>query len=248
VLLAYPDNPAGGVFLKTLTARGISISGIVAEKKRIAHNWSRLKTKIYKDGFRETGRRLFQVALLKTAGHTLERSARKMGIPFFRVEQFNSRACAGLLDTLNPDLLVIASAPILKESVFSKCRIGCLNVHPGWLPRFRGYGANANAVLQGELPGVTVHFIDSGIDTGKIVVRERLPLEKRDTVAKINDRAVRRGAMLLSDAILRIQRNALVMPDIREKSGLLYPHMPYRQARSVNRLLKKTPFPGGPNE
>jgi methionyl-tRNA formyltransferase len=217
----------------------VPLSGIVVEENAEKGRWNRFKNKLIKDGFWAALHRLGQVFLLKTATRNTAGLAEKYGIALYRVERFNSNECSKLLDRLKPDLLAIASAPVLKQAIFQKARLGCLNAHPGWLPKYRGRGANAYALKNGDDPGITIHFIDADIDKGKIIIREKVPIQKKDTVSKINDRAVARGAYLMSDVIHQIRKNQLIVPEIKEPHGHNYRSMPYAEVKKVNRKLQK---------
>lgn len=239
ILLAYPDNPIGQIFLKSFIKNNIFLSGIILEKKNRKNNWIRYKKKIQKDGIGMTIKRVLQIYWLRYTKQDIQNIARKNNIPQYRVERFNSQACEDLLSSLDIDLLAIASAPILKENIFQKAKIGCLNAHPGLLPKYRGIGANAYAVQNGDSPGVTVHFIDKDIDKGKIVIREKVSIKPGDTIQKINDRAVSKGALLMSDVIHMIQEDKLVIPEIDEPYGNMYYAMPYSEVKKINKQLKR---------
>jgi methionyl-tRNA formyltransferase len=165
--------------------------------------------------------------------------AGRNGIPVFRVNRFNSTECASLIESLDVAILAIASAPILKEYVFAKARIGCLNAHPGWLPKYRGVGANRAAILDGEMPGICIHFVDDGIDTGRLILREKLPLKPGDTIARINDRASARGAELMAQVIHRIRDHQLELLHVNEPTGECYPPGEYREIKIVNRMIRR---------
>jgi methionyl-tRNA formyltransferase len=241
-LLAYPDNPVGRVFLNTFLEQDVPVKGIIVEEKKGKKNWTRLKKKIHKDGFITAVSRMLQVYFLKLTKQNIVSLAEKQGIDVYRVNKFNSKKCSELLQTLNIDLFAIVSAPILKDYVFTKARLGCLNAHPGWLPKYRGLGGNAYAVQNGDSPGVTVHYIDEGIDTGNIIVREKLTIQPRDKIAGINDRAMARGAEIMAAVIHRIQEQKLVMPRIDESQGEMYYAMPYSAVKKLNRKLKSSEF------
>lgn|GEM_PF-1006782 len=239
VLLAYPDNPVGAAFIRIFRDHHIPIQAVLFETQRTGSRWKRLVTKLHKDGPRATVGRVVQMAVMRVMGKRSADLCRRYGIPVFQVERMNGKRCEIILAGLDPDLLIIVSAPVLREPIFSKARIACLNPHPGWLPKYRGLGANAHALQKGDDPGVTVHFVNSGIDTGPVIVREHIPLRRRDTVAKINDRAMKRGAELLAGIIRDIQMNCLRMEPIDEPRGSLYRDMPYREVRRVNRMIRK---------
>ena len=241
-LLAYPDNPIGKVFIETFRQKNIPIKGIIVEDKMGKSNRKRLVKKIQKDGLATALKRIYQVYWLKVTKKNIVDLARKYGIDVLKVNRFNSKKCEALLETLDIDLFAIVSAPILKDYVFNKAKLGCLNAHPGWLPKYRGLGGNAFAVQNGDSPGVTVHYIDEGIDTGNIILREKISIQRGDTIAKINDRAVARGAELMADVIHRIAEDQLEMPDISETMGEMYYAMPFAQVKAMNKKLKEMSF------
>ena len=239
VILGYPDNPVGHIFLKTFLERNIGVSAIVVERKRSRSNWVRFRKKVKKDGFFRAVVRFFHVCYLRTTCLNIVQLGLKNGIPVYWTDRFNSDACARILKSLRIDILAIASAPILKDYIFETARMGCLNAHPGWLPTYRGLGANANAVKNGDQPGISVHYIDSGIDTGRIICRERIPVNKGDTIAEINDRSVKRGAEIMADVIDRIATDSLMLEKIDDPVGKCYKAMPYKEVRKLKRMLKR---------
>jgi methionyl-tRNA formyltransferase len=241
-ILAYPDNPISSIFLDVFLKYNIQVKGIVVEVKKGKKNRQRFKKKIHKDGVLRAVSRALQVFMMKIRKNTVVDLARKHHIEVHKVAKFNSKACEELLYQLDIDLFAIASAPILKEYVFNKAKKGCLNAHPGWLPKYRGLGANAHALENGNLPGITVHYIDAGIDTGKIILREKMPISSNDSVAKINDRAVARGAELMANVIKHIEWDDLVFPKIAESTGEMYYSMPFADVRKLNNKLKNPKF------
>ncbi len=241
-LLAYPDNPVGQVFLNTFLRKNISVKGIVVEEKKMDNNLKRFKRKLYGDGLLRSVFRFMQLLVLRITKQRIVDIAEQNNIPVYRVQKFNSKECENLLAGFNMDILAIASAPILKDYIFNKARRGCLNAHPGWLPAYRGLGGNAFAIQDQRLPGVTVHFIDASVDRGQLIVREHIEIKKRDTVAKINDRAIQRGAELMADVIQDIQDDKLDIPKINDKLGKVYKVMPFEAVKKLNKKLHNPTF------
>ena len=94
------------------------------------------------------------------------------------------------LRELAPDLGITAWWPyILKPEVFDIPRLGCLNFHPSLLPEGRGKHPNFWA-LKGRTPfGVTLHFIDEGIDTGDVAFQQEIPVFWEDTGETLHGKA-----------------------------------------------------------
>lgn len=70
---------------------------------------------------------------------------------------------------------------ILGPEVISIPPGGCINMHPGYLPYNRGMNPNVWPIVEGTPAGVTIHYIDSGIDTGDIIARREVPLLATDS-------------------------------------------------------------------
>src|SRR5581483_3200217 len=92
---------------------------------------------------------------------------------------------AGLRD-LKPDLgLSVFFGYILRAPVLEMFPAGCLNVHPGLLPYNRGTYPNVWSIVEGTPAGVTLHYVDEGVDTGDIVAQREVAVEPTDTGATL---------------------------------------------------------------
>lgn len=106
------------------------------------------------------------------------------------------------LQSLRCDVGLHAANVIYRDPTISAFRLGILNAHIGILPGYRGRSVAEWSVLQGDCTGVTVFFIDSGIDTGaRIVLREFIPVNGAKSVANL------KGQLFACDA--RLYRKAL---------------------------------------
>jgi len=77
-------------------------------------------------------------------------------------------------------------------------RLGCINIHPGLLPRYRGPTPTAWAILNGENRfGITIHLMDADIDTGDILFQQEYDIDPDETGYQLHLRAMRLGAELL---------------------------------------------------
>src|SRR5260370_25826020 len=91
------------------------------------------------------------------------------------------------LRSLQCDVGLHAANVIYREPTISAFRLGILNAHIGILPKYRGRSVVQWSILQGDRTGVTVFFIDSGIDTGgRIVLREFIPSNRWKDVVTLN--------------------------------------------------------------
>jgi phosphoribosylglycinamide formyltransferase-1 len=120
----------------------------------------------------------------KPAAVALER-ARAVGIEtaVFRRADFDDResrdaAMAEWIESLGADLIVLAGyMQLLSASVVERFRNRIVNIHPALLPSFPGLDAIGQALEAGvEVTGVTVHFVDEGVDTGPVILQREVPV------------------------------------------------------------------------
>jgi len=104
----------------------------------------------------------------------LRRACAATGTPLVYAADVNKDASLDYCRGAEPDLLIYTGGGILRKPLISTARIGVLNTHAGPLPAVRGMNAVEWCVLQGLTPGISLHFIDAGVDTGDIL--EVLPI------------------------------------------------------------------------
>jgi len=102
---------------------------------------------------------------------------------------------------LNPDLIISAYyRKIFPKELIDIPRLGILNIHPSSLPYYRGPVPTAWAILNNEKQfGITIHKVDTGIDTGDILVQTIYNIDDEETGYELYLRAMRLGARLLID-------------------------------------------------
>jgi methionyl-tRNA formyltransferase len=124
------------------------------------------------------------------------------GIPVFKIEgSINDEIWLNKINKIKPDLIIcIRYAEILKNSLLTIPNGGVINFHPSLLPKYKGMAPIFQALLHNENEiGFSLHYIDEGIDTGKIIKRQKIKTEKNESVSHIAIRAhVVAGYELLS--------------------------------------------------
>jgi formyl transferase-like protein len=105
------------------------------------------------------------------------------GIESIEVPHLNHAAARSVITRLQPDIIVRVSGGVLKRRIFSLARIVTLNIHHGVAPRIRGLWSIPWGIVEGRCDwiGATVHEIDDGIDTGRIVWRGSPQIAPGDT-------------------------------------------------------------------
>ncbi len=124
---------------------------------------------------------------------------------------------------LNADAgVVVAYGLMLPAAVFDGPRLGCLNVHASLLPRWRGAAPIQRAILAGDAEtGVSIMKIDDGLDTGAVLMSEKIPISRRTTSQDLHDALADMGARLMLEALEGIAGGTL-RPTPQDEYGVTY--------------------------
>lgn len=114
--------------------------------------------------------------------------AQAAGIPVLQPPKI--RHAVAELAAFSADVaVVVAYGQILSRAVLDTPRLGCLNIHASLLPRHRGAAPIQAAIRDGDSEtGITIMFMDEGLDTGDILLMERLPITPEDTGGSLHDK------------------------------------------------------------
>ena len=135
----------------------------------------------------------------KLCASEVKQYAQSSDLPVFQPESLKDQSFMPTLNELNPDVIVVvAYGKILPEYILSFPRYGCVNVHGSLLPLYRGAAPIQRAVLEGQTQtGVTTMLMDKGLDTGDMLLVEKLDIGKDDTCEQVFDRLAEIGGKLL---------------------------------------------------
>ena len=121
------------------------------------------------------------------------------------------------MSSLNPDVIcVVAYGKILPKEILDIPEKGCINVHGSLLPKYRGAAPIQWAVINGEkVTGVTTMYMDIGMDTGDMILKEELEIGEDETTGEIWEKLSKIGADLLVKTLEKIDKGEAP----REKQG-----------------------------
>jgi methionyl-tRNA formyltransferase len=127
------------------------------------------------------------------------------------------------LADFKPDVIVVAAfGQILPKAILELPRLGCINIHPSLLPRYRGASPVASAILAGDdFSGVTIMLMDEGLDTGPLLVRAQVAVSPQDTTGSLTDKLAWLGAGLLGEVLVGWERGELT-PRPQDEAGASY--------------------------
>jgi methionyl-tRNA formyltransferase len=121
------------------------------------------------------------------------------------------------------DVLVVAAYGLILPSWALKTpRYGCLNIHASLLPRWRGAAPIQRAIEAGDThTGVTIMQMDEGLDTGDMLLEERVAITDADTAASLHDKLAQIGASLIVASLKQLASGRLT-PRPQPKDGVTY--------------------------
>jgi len=159
----------------------------------------------------------------------VKRYALERGLPIFQPPSLRQPKAVDALRALAPEAIVVSAyGKLLPPEVLHLPPLGCLNLHPSLLPRWRGPAPIVFTLLEGDsVTGVTIILLDEGMDTGPILAQVQEPVRPDDTARTLTERLFRLGAGLMVETLERWGR------------GEVTPQ-PQDEARAtVTRLIRK---------
>ena len=191
----------------------------------------------------------------KLAPPAVKTAALERGLQVFQPETLKNEALLPLLEQTRPDSVVVAAyGKLLPQYVLGFPPLGCINVHASLLPKYRGAAPINWAVINGEREsGVTIMYMEKGLDTGDMLLAVRTPIADDDTAGTLHDRLAALGADALVHALALLEAGRIT-PVKQDDSLHTYAPMlsrddcrlDFRQsAKQVrDRIRGLAPFPG----
>jgi peptidoglycan/xylan/chitin deacetylase (PgdA/CDA1 family) len=147
----------------------------------------------------------------------LDRIAQKYGFEVWKVGNLNGALAAERLRASGADLGVVLGTRILKPVIFQIPPLGCVNLHKGKVPDYRGMPPGFWELYDGQASaGVTVHFIDAGLDTGDVLGTAEVPIHPKETPESLRAKLDHAGVGLLAQVVAQLQNGtAHRQPQVR---------------------------------
>ena len=130
----------------------------------------------------------------------------KYGMTIHAAGNLNSANAIRVLGECGADLGIVLGTRILKAGTFGVPRMGCINLHKGKVPEYRGMPPGFWELYDGaSSAGVTVHFVDKGLDTGDIVATSSVSILKTETPESLLEKLNAEGSRALASAVALIR-------------------------------------------
>ena len=142
------------------------------------------------------------------------------------VTSVNSKATIKLLLDINPDIIVVNGTRIISKKVLSVINCKFINIHAGITPKYRGVHGTYWALVNNDVEnsGVTVHFVDEGIDTGNIIDQITVLPTKQDNFSTYPLLQLSEGIKMLNKALENFYEKKLFAKDAKEMQSAIWYH------------------------
>lgn len=146
------------------------------------------------------------------ASSPVKRLAEESSLPVFQPEKVGGTDFLNTFRILAPDIVAVAAfGQILPREIIRGPRMGCINIHPSLLPKYRGAAPIQRSLIGGEqITGVTIMQMDEGVDSGDILLQQETPIGPEETFGELHDRLAELGAELLLIALAMLQTGTLL--------------------------------------
>ena len=152
--------------------------------------------------------------------------ALQRGLPVLQPDSLKSELSRDALRALQPDLMiVVAYGLLLPQAILDIPRHGCWNVHASLLPRWRGAAPIQRAIETGDTEtGVCLMQMERGLDTGPVLLEQRMPIGEHETAGQLHDRLAELGAQVLADGLGLLRAGMRPVRRPQPTDGATYAH------------------------
>ena len=139
-------------------------------------------------------------------------AALEHGIPVYQPEKVkNNQEFLEKLKEIAPDaIVVIAFGQILPKEILDLPKYGCINIHASLLPKYRGAAPIQWVIIDGEEEtGITTMYMEEGLDTGDMLLKTVIPIEKDETGGSLHDKLSNAGGPLILETLKGLEEGVL---------------------------------------
>lgn len=199
---------------------GIEVVGVVT---RSLFSWRRVRGELRRDGPRllrkihaklvlgerayapeDTRSLAWHVRKAGLEGRSLDQLCGERNVPKITVQDLNGPKTQAFLKACKADLVAFTGGGLIRKPILEIPSLGVLNCHAGLLPPYRGMDAVEWAILEAQgtpQTGLTLHFMDPGVDTGPILLQEPIPPEPGESLAQLRTRIEGRMPFLMLEGV-----------------------------------------------
>ena len=142
----------------------------------------------------------------------VKQKALELGIPVYQPARVRNAECIEEIRKFQADVIVVAAfGQILPKELLEMPKFGCVNVHASLLPDYRGAAPIQWAIIDGQSrTGVTIMQMDEGLDTGDMILKQEVFIDKKETGGSLFDKLSAVGAGLCVEALRQLEAGTAV--------------------------------------
>lgn len=216
----------------------IEIVGVSVQEAFHEPKWKTAKRILRFYGPVDFCRLLARYIRVKLRGDSIAKLAQSKGLSLVPCASVNDPEYIARVKALKPDVVASVAAPeIFRKAILDAPALGCINIHSGRLPIYRGMMPNFWQLLKGEKTAcVTVHEMVEKLDAGGILGTLEWPLRDRDSLDRVITGTKRDGARLMMEVLLKMKRGEAVAEplDMTHKDYFSFP-----QPKDVKEFRKR---------
>jgi len=148
---------------------------------------------------------------LKIKFSPVKKFAISNNIKYFQPKNLKDQCFIDKIKSINPDIIVVVAFRMIPKSIWQIPKYGTINLHASLLPNYRGSAPINWTIINNEnFTGVTTFFIDDKIDTGDILLQEKIKVDKKINAGELHDKLKVIGAITVKKTIKEILNNTLI--------------------------------------
>lgn len=189
---------------------------------------------------------------------SLVRVAKEAGLLVIEGRKVREAEIIQMIRDAKPEIIFcIGGMQIIPKDVLDIPKLGCLNIHPALLPKYRGRFSTVHALFNGEkYTGTTLHWMDEGLDSGPIILQKRVEITDADTGRTLYEKVLTQGGEELFLKFLDLWLTGKKIPSTPQNGAeaTYYPKGlpnngdidPAWDAATTNRFIRAMTFPPFP--
>ena len=147
---------------------------------------------------------------LKIKFSPVKKFAISNNIKYLQPKNLKEQSLIDKITSINPDIIVVVAFRMIPKSIWQIPKYGTINLHASLLPNYRGSAPINWVIINNEnFTGVTTFFIDDKIDTGDILLQEKIKVDKKINAGELHDKLKVIGARTVKKTIEEILNNSL---------------------------------------
>jgi methionyl-tRNA formyltransferase len=225
------------VFFEEYPREEFEISGVTIQAPFRERKAATAKRVLSLYGPVDFSRLLVRFVAKKLRRRSIAALARSEGIPLVPTGSVNDAEFVRRIRTLQPDVIVSVAAPeIFREEILGSARLGCINIHSGRLPAYRGMMPTFWQMLSGESHAtITVHEMARELDAGAILGTVEYPIRERDSLDRVMTETKKDGARLMIRVLRELASGAAAARPLDMAKAAYYSFPKSEDAREFRR-------------